>query len=252
MKKTVVTVLSFLILALIISTGSCKKGDADAQSAEDAARGSYILADAFAIANDGQGGKLNKRFSEECFDIEEFEGGFQINFYECTDEDGIYRDGSIRVVAAAEAWTGGSEASITITFINYIQDDEGISGTITAHAGIGLFGLYFTLNASNLTLMYENGDKAIIKSSNLSWTATLSGIDYNGSTSGTNRNGVSYSTVAEDLVFGFCPWPTKGIITVNIEGEKEITINFDQDGNAQCDNIFLVSQKRYDDVEVTF
>jgi hypothetical protein len=242
----------FLTALLIISTG-CKKEDADAQSAEDAARGSYIMADAFSIANDAQGGKLNKRFSVDCFTIDAFEGGFTITFFECTDEYGVYRDGSITVTATQDAWSSGSTAVITITFDNYVQDNEGISGTISARAGEGALGVYFTLTATNLRLTYSNGEFALINSAELTWTFTLTGgMQYNGHSDGVTRHGVTYSSVSENLVFGYCSWPVSGIMTIDVEGENEITINFDQNGEAPCDNIYLVTQKRHRDVQGSF
>ena len=50
----------FKIIALFFAVGlmafsSCKKPDPDSQSAEDDARGSYIMADAFAVANNEAG-----------------------------------------------------------------------------------------------------------------------------------------------------------------------------------------------------
>jgi hypothetical protein len=252
MKNCILKLTGFLVLAIIITSSGCKKGDADSQSAEDAARGSYIMADAFSIANDGHGGKLNKRFSLECAVINPLDNGFEVLFNQCTDVYGVYRDGIIRVTASADAWSGTSTSVISITFVNYSQNDEGISGTITAQAGQGALGVYFTLGADNLTLTYSNGDVAVINSAQLTWTITLTGLDYNGTSSGITRDGVSYTSVSENLVFGICSWPVSGTIIVNMEGENEITINFDQDGNAACDNIYLVSQKRHGDVRVTF
>jgi hypothetical protein len=252
MKNSILKLTGFFILALIISSTGCKKGDADSQSAEDAARGSYIMADAFSIANDGQGGKLNKRFSLECAVYNPLDNGFEVIFNQCTDEAGVYRNGTIRVTASADAWNGTSSSVISITFENYQQDDEGISGTITAQASIGALGVYFTLGAQNLTMSYSNGDVATINSATLVWTITLTGLEFNGSSNGITRDGIAYSSQSENLVFGFCSWPVEGIITVNVEGENEITVNFDQDGNASCDNIYLVSQKRHGDVRVTF
>jgi hypothetical protein len=252
MKKNVLKISGLIVMAAIIIVSGCKKEDADTQSAEDAARGSYIMADAFSIANDANSGKLNKRFSVDCFAIATFENGFTITFYECTDEFGVYRDGSITVTATQDAWSGTSTAVISITFANYVQDDEGISGTITAQAGQGALGIYFTLGATDLKLTYANGDIAIINSAELTWTLSADGIEYNGHSNGVTRDGVAYSSVSDDLVFGFCSWPVSGIMTIDVEGENQITINFDQNGSAPCDNIYLVTQKRHRDVELTF
>ena len=67
---------------------------------------------------------------------------------------------------------------------------------------------------------------------------------------------MNYSTVSEDIKYGAagdpCPWPTEGTITITIEGENDIIVDFDQDGTGSCDNIFLVTQKKHDDVTLTF
>jgi len=255
MRKNVLKISGLLIMAAIIIISGCKKEDADTQSAEDAARGSYIMADAFSIAKDAQGGKLNKRFSIECFTIDtSFVDGLRITFNQCTDEYGVYRDGTITITATDDAWNGNSTAIISITFDNYVQDDEGISGTITAQAGTGSLGLlYFTLGATDLKLTYSDGDYSIINSAEFTWSISLlNGLEYNGHSNGVTRNGVAYSSVSDDLVFGFCSWPVSGIMTIDVEGENEITINFDQNGSAPCDNIYLVTQKRHRDVELTF
>ncbi len=250
---------------MIIALSACKKDDADSQSAEDAARGSYIMADAFAIANDGQGGgKSLKGFSAECYEIVPFPngGGFDIIFNQCIGDDGVYRDGTLRVTAADSAWTNENSGGISITFIDFTHNEQGITGTVTAVIGIGdIMGnginyIYFTLGADNLSVTYPNNDIATLNYAEINYVFKLTGLEIFGNSNGTNRIGVVYSTVTQDIKYGTfddpCPWPTEGTITITIEGNRDIIVDFDQDGTASCDNIFLVSQKRHNDVTLTF
>ena len=258
MKKYVLKLSALLMLAAVVSLSACKKGDADATSAEDAARGSYIMADAFSVANEANstGGKSLKGLAVECYEFLLLDGqGFDLTFDNCTGDDGILRNGTIQVrFTSADAWELENNGRITISFVNYFHNGEGISGAIYAEIGVGSLGLYFTLGATDLKITYSNGDVAILNSAELTFT-TLN-FEFNGNSDGINRRGVKFSSISEGIKFGSlvtggCSWPTEGIITITIEGEKEIVVNYDQDGTKACDNIMLVSQKRHDDVTVT-
>ncbi len=263
MKKNLLKFSALLIFAVIFALSACKKGDADSQSAEDAARGSYFMSDAFAISNDAQGGKTLKGFSEECYEIVPFEGGFDIIFTACTGDDGIYRDGTLRVTAADSAWINENSGGISITYIDFTHNDHGISGTVTAVIGYGditgngIEYWYFILGADDLKVTYPNGNTAILNYAEINYVfKLLKGVEIFGNSRGINRIGIAYSTVSENIKYGTfadpCPWPTEGTITITIEGEKDIIVDFDQDGTGSCDNIFLVTQKRHDDVTLTF
>ena len=221
------------------------------------------MADAFAIANDGSGGKALKGFSAECYEIVPFPdgGGFDIIFSQCTGDDGIYRDGTLRVTAADSAFINENSGGISITYIDFTHNVYGISGTVTALIGYGdilgngLNYWYFKLGADNLQLTYPDGDVATLTYAELNYVFKLLELEIFGNSNGSNRNGLAYSTVTEDVKYGTyadpCPWPTKGTITITIADIDDIVVDFDQDGTGSCDNIFLVSQKRHDDVTVT-
>ncbi len=265
MKNNLLKLSALLMFAMIFALSACNKDDADSQSAEDAARGSYIMADAFAIANDGHGGgKSLKGFSAECYEIVPFPdgGGFDIIFTQCVGDDGVYRDGTLRVTAADSAWTDENSGGISIMFIDFTHNEHGISGTVTAVIGIGdILGvginyIYFTLGADNLRVTYPNGNTAILNYAKINYVLKLTGVEIFGNSNGINRIGIAYSTISENIKYGTfndpCPWPTEGTITITIEGENNIIVDFDQDGTGACDNIFLVTQDKHNDVSLTF
>ncbi|GEM_PF-1833818 len=258
MKKNVFRFAILFMSMVTIFTASCNKGDADAQSAEDAARGSYIMADAFAMANSGSTGKSLKDFTDtQCFEVVAFETGegFFMNFNNCVDEYGVTYNGTIKVSASAQAWTNGSAGQITIEFIDYTNGNEAISGKITAQVTTGLLGISFSIGAENLKITYADGKQTYLEEADLTFsislTTILEGFVISGHSKGVNRNGVSYSSISEDIKYQLCPWPKVGTINIEIDGEKDIVVNFDQDGKGACDRIILVSQKRHDDVTVT-
>ncbi|RLD51779.1 MAG: hypothetical protein DRI94_05065, partial [Bacteroidetes bacterium] len=102
MKKNFLKISTLLLLGFVFTFSACKKDDADSQSAEDAARGSYIMADAFAMSNDGSdGGKaLKAQFSDCKFTYNQLDDGFELTFDNCTDDAGITRNGTIRITAS--------------------------------------------------------------------------------------------------------------------------------------------------------
>lgn len=255
--------LNFTIIglsAVILLLGSCKKDDADIQSAEDAARSIFIVAEEFSMANEVQNnssGKTLKGLSADCYVYTPTETGFELFFDNCTGDDDITRNGTIIVTATVEAWEAQTTAGISMTFENYTHDGLAVKGTIFAEfGGTQNAGIWFKLGAENFLVEYPDGTTAIIESSELTITIALFiGIEVEGTSKGINRLGKAYTSIAEGLkynnTYGLCPWPVEGIITVTVEDEKDIIINFDQDGEKSCDNIMLVSQKRHNDVEVT-
>ena len=76
MKKSIIKVSAFLMLAVIISLSACKREDADAQSAEDDAKGVNFMRETFALSSDanGNGKAFLTGFSEECYEINVYEG----------------------------------------------------------------------------------------------------------------------------------------------------------------------------------
>lgn len=260
MKKNFLKISTLLLLGFLFTFSACKKDDADTQSAEDAARGSYIMADAFAISNDGSsnnGKALFKRFSDCDITYSTLDDGFEITFHNCTDDAGITRNGTIRVTAAGSAFENESSGSITITFINFTVNNEGISGSITATFKSGAIGFYFDITAKNLKLDYADGTSAIFYTASLTYVfsaANSFSMEISGNSEGVNRNGVHFTTETENMKIEFfstsasgCPYPTEGTMTINLDGEKPITLDFN---SGTCGEI-TVSQRGHKDGTIT-
>lgn len=257
MKKNVLKISTLLLVGFLFTFSACKKDDADSQSAEDAARGSYIMADAFAMSNDGSGGgkALSKRFSDCSFTYTGLDNGFQLTFDNCTDDAGITRNGTIQVTAAPGAFDTEGSGSITITFIDYTVENEGISGSITATFKSGALGFYFDITAKNLKLDYADNTSVIYNTASLTYVFSAANgfqLVITGNSDGINRNGVHFTTQTEDMKIVFfnttgCPFPSEGTMTINLDGEKPITLNFN---SGTCGEI-TVTQKGHKDGTIT-
>ena len=255
MKKNFLKISTLLLLGLLFTVSACKK-DADSQSAEDAARGSYIMADAFALSKDGSGGgkALKARFSDCIVDYTTLDDGFEITFHNCTDDYGITRNGTIRITAKANAFNSGDEGSITISFINYSENSMNISGTITASYKGGQLGFWFDITAKDLVITDASGT-VTYDTASLQYVFSIENsfkMEISGNSEGTNRNGQHFTTQTENMVIEFftsndCPYPSEGTMTINIDGEKTITLNFD---SGTCGDI-TVTQKGHKDGTIT-
>ncbi len=258
MKKNFLTISTLLLLGVLFVFSSCKKDAADTQSAEDAARGSYIMADAFALSNDGSdGGKaLKAQFSDCKFTYTALDNGFELTFDNCTDDAGITRNGTIRITASADAFDTENAGSITITFIGYTVENEGISGSITATYKSGALGFYFDITAKSLRLDYADNTYVLYNTASLTYVfSAVNGfkLDITGNSDGINRNGEHFTTTTENMKIQFfstngdCPYPTEGTMTINVDGEKAITLDF---SSGTCGS-FTISQKGHKDETIS-
>ncbi len=258
MKKNFLKISTLLLVGFLFTFSACKKDAADTQSAEDAARGSYIMADAFAMSKDGNGSgkELLKRFSDCNFTYTALDNGFELTFDNCTDDAGITRNGTIRVTASADAFDTEDAGSITITFIDYTEENQGISGSVTASYKGGSAGFLFEIAAKNLRLDYADGTNVVYNSASLQYVFSIANafhMTITGKSDGINRNGVHFTTETEKMEIQFfstsgdCPFPTSGTMTINVDGEKPITLNFD---SGTCGEI-TVSQKGHKDGTIT-
>jgi len=240
MKNKILRLTALFFFAALFTLTSCRD-DADTQSAEDAAKGGYMMADAFAIANDGSGGgkALNARFDGCQINTVEIDNGFEIEFDNCADENGNVHDGTIRFVVDGAEVGSSAWGSITITFIDYTVEGEGIDGTVSALAKVGNFGLYFNVSASNLKLKYKNGDEVTYNSASMTYVLGLANgfkLTISGETEGVNRNGKKFSTKSEDVVlalFSVNDDSCSGTMTVEVEGEDPITIEYSSCGQME-------------------
>lgn len=255
--KTFLKFSTLILLGFLFTLSACKKEDADTQSAEDAARGSYIMADAFAMSKDGNGGgkALSKRFASCNFTYTALDNGFELTFDNCTDDYGITRNGTIRITADVDAFDSENAGSITITFVNYTVNNEGIDGTITATYKTGALGFYFAIIADNLRLDYADGTYVKYNSANMNYVFSVANalkFTISGTSDGINRMGQHFTTELKDVAVEFlstttCPFPTQGTMTINLDDEKPIILDFD---SGTCGEI-TVSQKGHKDGTIT-
>ena len=258
MKKNLLKLSALLFIAALFTLTSCNKDDADAQSAEDAARGSYIMADAFAMGNEGSGGgkAIKSHFAACSFTYAQLDNGFSLTWEDCTDDYGITRNGTLIITGDESVYDGTESASLTIEFVNYTIEGQSVTGKLTFTVGSGLFGFYLNLTAENFKITYVDNTYVLYNSASLTYVfSILNGfkIEIIGSSDGVNRSGQHFTTEIEDMVVEFfntsgtCAYPTEGIMTINVDGEKEIILDY---ASGTCGTI-KVSQKRKEDVFIT-
>ncbi len=260
MKKNLLKLSALLFIAALFTLSSCNKDDADAQSAEDAARGSYIMADAFAMGNEGTGGgkAIKSKFAACAFTYAQLDNGFSLTWQDCTDDYGITRNGTLIVTGNESVYDNNNveSASLTIEFVNYTIEGQTVSGRLTFTVGTGLFGYYLDLTAENFKIIYPDNTSIVYNSANITYVfSILNGfkIEIIGSSDGTNRNGQHFTTEIEDMkveffnTTGTCAYPTQGIMTISVDGEKDLVLDYD---SGTCGTI-KVSQRRKEDVFIT-
>ncbi len=240
----------FKIIAIFLAMGlfvvsSCKKPDPDSQSAEDDARGSFIMADAFALGNDnaggGGGGKLDGCMAKEIIDAHTF----KLNFTDGCEYRGHSRKGALIV-----AWEMGGEFgerafNITVTFDEYYVDGIGVSGEIQTTFKGPYANPKIAVKSTNMVATFANGE-TIKWSSDKNFTIanfleqTPNVVTMSGTASGTNRSGEDYTATYSDVkVDRICElgYPVSG--TVTIESDKGTTV-IDY-GSGNCDNEITVT-----------
>lgn len=247
MKNKILKLTALFFFAALFTLTSCRE-EADTQSAEDAARGGYMMADAFAISNDGanDGEKaLMDKFGDCLIDFVETENGFKVTFNNCVDDNGLTHNGSIIYLASGTGNSDVSYGNITITFENYTVENEGIDGTVTADFEAGILGFWFNVGAQDLTLKYADGSKVVYDSYSLKYVFGIgNGFKFTitGSSEGTNRDGKHFKTESNDIVlslFNLSNDNCSGTMTIEVEGEDPITLDYD---TGECGKV-EVSQK---------
>ncbi len=240
----------FKIIAIFFAMGlfvvsSCKKPDPDSQSAEDDARGSFIMADAFALGNDnaggGGGGKLDGCMTKEIIDAHTF----KLNFTDGCDYRGHTRSGSLIVAWAMGGEFGERAFNITVTFDGYSVDGIGVQGKIKST----FKGPYATpvidVKSTNMVATFSNNetikwssDKRFTIANFLTETPNI--VTMSGTASGTNRSGDDYTaTYSSVKIDRACElgYPVSG--TVTIDSNKGTTV-IDY-GSGNCDNEISVT-----------
>lgn len=248
-------ILKLLIIPAIIvflAFAGCEKmPDPDIQTVKDQTKAAMVVSDAFSVANGHS--TAEKMMSEypDCIshswnDSHEV---LTISFDNC-EFNGVQRNGAMIVSFTAE-W--GQSAEMAIEFDNYSVDGNTVSGTVNAtFAAVTEEGRKFTISAENMILTTPD-EKTITWSSSIEYQMTSGFITFfnpyddaytlNGSGEGVNSNGEEFETQYNNVVRkGDCKWPVSGTITITKTDADPIELDFDQDGNADCDNIVKVTQ----------
>lgn len=258
MKKNLLKFTALLFTAALFTLTSCNKEDADSQSAEDAARGSYIMADAFAMGNEGTGGgkAIKSQFAACEFSYVQLDNGFSLTWNDCTDDYGITRNGTLIVTGDEGVYDNVESASLSIEFVDYSIEGQSVTGKLTFTVAQGLLGFYLNLTAENFKITYTDNTYVLYNSASLTYVfSILNGfkIEIIGSSDGINRNGQHFTTEIEGMKIEFfnasgtCAYPSEGIMTISIDGEKDLILDYD---SGTCGTI-KVSQKRKEDVFIT-
>jgi len=239
----------FKILAVFFAFGlfaltSCEKPNPDTQSAEDDARGGYMMADAFAIGNDNAGGDGGKTLFPDGMVVTHPEAGkVVVTFTNCDYRDAV-RNGVINI-SYTQRDAGERAFNITITFENYTMDGVQLEGTIVTTFG----GTYripeINVVATNMKATFTDG-KVLSWSSNQTFKV-LEGfanpdvtnvVEMSGTVEGNNRDNKSFTSVYAALLKKECSkYPVSGTVTI-ISDKGTTVIDY---GNGECDNKITVT-----------
>jgi hypothetical protein len=245
------SVTGFAVILLIIFSGCEKTPDPDIQTVKDQSKAALVISDAFAVSN-GHSSE-QKMLSEypECMTHawNETRDTLTISFDNCTYNE-VLRNGSFSVSFSGE-W--GQGVTMSIGFNNYSVDGNIVSGNLSATYGsIGEEGRIFTVEASDMNLIFPD-ESSVSWNSLIEYQMTSGFLTFfnpaddvyilNGSGQGINREGEAYETQYNKVERrGDCKWPVAGSITITKAESDPIEIDFDQDGDAECDNIVQVTQ----------
>jgi len=244
----------FTIIALFIAIGltvlsSCQKSDPDSQSAEDDARGSYIMADAFAVSNNEAGGDNGKILADSCMSVVRDTAAHTVTItFDNCDFRGKIRNGIIHVGYTRVPTQGPKAVSLNITFENYTIDGIKVEGAIRTTFG----GTYkvpeIHIIATDMKATFKDG-RFITWSSDKTFKITegfgdgnidTNVLEISGTVTGTNRAGNDFTSVYDKVTIDrACEYgyPISG--TVTITSDKGITV-IDY-GSGECDDIITVT-----------
>ncbi|MDP1727403.1 MAG: hypothetical protein Q8M15_11520 [Bacteroidota bacterium] len=244
-----------VMLAIGLSLTSCKKNDKEDMeltSAEDQSQGESNYDQVFKEVDDAasETGLKKGGFPIILIDTNNSIRTMTINYgpsnYLC--KDGNYRRGIINVT-----WTGKYRAAgtvITIGFTEFYQNDNHIEGskTITNNGRNALNQMKFTIIVNGKVTTVTNETHIWNSNRTRTWISGESTPIWNddvyeisGTTSGTNRKGISYSAVTTVPIKAdlSCQYRfVSGVIELTPEGKAKRIIDF---GTGKCDNQVTVT-----------
>ena len=245
MKTLNFKLIALLFVLSVFAFSSCDKPDPDAQSAEDDARGAYILSDAFALGNnEAGGGSGGKADIPECMTIVRNTDTktITITFNNCLYR-GATRNGIIHISYTVPNPDHPRAVSVTITFEDYKIDNVDVEGTISSTFGGSYTQPVIHVVSDNMVATFADG-KTISWSSDQTFTITEGfgdgEIDNNvivigGTAEGINRKGMAYESVYSSVtVDRSCEYgyPVSGTVTITSDKGTSV-IDY---GNGTCDN----------------
>lgn len=170
----------------------------------------------------------------------------------CEGRDGRIRKGKIIITREGERDVPGFKRTITLE--DYSVDTIGVEGTrvLTYVSGTDTEKEYnATLTGGKLS--FPDGTEATRESTKTRIASfddegEKSQVERFGSASGINREGLTYSNLVDEttpiLTLTDCRAegtfaPVSGILSINVEGESEKTIDY---GDGTCDNLVTITQ----------
>ncbi len=247
MKTKRLKFLTFTAASLFLAFSACEKPNPDQQSAEDDARGSYIMSDAFAVSTNEAGGS-GKSSLPECVEVYRNQGDtIALTFTNC-DFRGHLRNGTIIINYTRNLTIGERAVSSIVTFENYTIDGIAVEGKITTTFGGTILTPSIHVVAEDMKATFTD-QRTITWDSDLTYKITSGFADgdittnvyeMSGTASGINRKGVAYSSVYDKVITkGSCEggYPVSGSVTIESENGTTV-IDY---GEGECDNIITVT-----------
>jgi len=250
MKTNFFKILTVFFALGLFAISSCNKPDPDQQSAEDDARGGYMMADAFALGNDNAGDTGGGKASfPEGMDVQrDFETHtVTITFTNC-DYRGAVRNGVVKIKHSLALGENNPRAfNLTITFENYTMDGVALEGTINTTFGgtylkpaIQIVATGMKATFADAKVLSWSSDKTFTIETGFANPDVDNVVVMSGTATGVNRDGKNFtSTYTSVKLKRECEtkYPVSG--TVSIESDNGTTV-IDY-GNGECDNIISVT-----------
>ncbi len=251
MKTNLFKILAVFFALGVFAIASCDKPDPDQQSAEDDARGGYMMADAFALGNDNAGDTGGgKAYFPEGMVVERnvLTHTVTITFTNC-DYKGAVRNGVVKIKHSLAIGVNSPRAfNLTVTFENYTMDGVALEGTINTTFGGTYSQPEIHVVATGMKATFTD-DKVLTWSSDKTFTieegfakpTVPNVVVMSGTASGVNRAGVAFNSTYTNVKLNRAcedsKYPVSG--TVTIESDKGTTV-IDY-GNGECDNIVSIT-----------
>lgn len=234
----------YKIFALLFTLGlffvscddvSLDQPEIDDEITQDNMAASKTVGDVFGAVNDGRNnsnGKSAGTCPETSYNLETHVLTLTYPEAGCIGDDGVTRAGMITAVFDNAEWGIGTK--VTITFTNYTRNGNTISGTILSeHKGYDQMQnpIFEVKSDGNMTMDFSDSKTLTWSFTNtLTWTGGfLTPLDktddtwkLNGTSSGTARNGKTFTRVETDLLTSLdCPWFVGGTIKLTV-GEDDV------------------------------